>query len=201
MCSNYLPRKISSIYFYDNRQKSNFFQFITPNLEFRVKMEKKRRKSCIVERENAFFKSSLVDEYHLPQMNSEKVFFLGAVTQKTFLRRATFRIPNFKVMRVRHINKLHTLWPIELTNSRSLLLKNDGVRLNFEWLPNNFYWKINIFLFNCLSRKLFLSSFAYFWFHSTILCCLATQNTKNIYISFKMENSMENRHYTVSHGD
>jgi hypothetical protein len=28
-----------------------------------------------VERENAFFKSSPVDEYHLPQMNSEKVFF------------------------------------------------------------------------------------------------------------------------------
>jgi hypothetical protein len=28
---------------------------------------------------NAFFKSSPVDEYHLPQMNSEKVF-LGAVS-------------------------------------------------------------------------------------------------------------------------
>jgi hypothetical protein len=28
-----------------------------------------------VERENAFFKSSPVDEYHLPQINSEKVFF------------------------------------------------------------------------------------------------------------------------------
>jgi hypothetical protein len=28
-----------------------------------------------VERENAFFKSSPVAEYHLPQMNSEKVFF------------------------------------------------------------------------------------------------------------------------------
>jgi hypothetical protein len=28
-----------------------------------------------VERENAFFKSSPVGEYHLPQMNSEKVFF------------------------------------------------------------------------------------------------------------------------------
>jgi hypothetical protein len=28
-----------------------------------------------VERENAFFKSSLVDEYHLPQMNSEKKYF------------------------------------------------------------------------------------------------------------------------------
>jgi hypothetical protein len=27
-----------------------------------------------VERENAFFKSSPVDEYHLPQMNSKKVF-------------------------------------------------------------------------------------------------------------------------------
>jgi hypothetical protein len=27
-----------------------------------------------VGRENAFFKSSPVDEYHLPQMNSEKVF-------------------------------------------------------------------------------------------------------------------------------
>jgi hypothetical protein len=28
-----------------------------------------------VERENAILKSSPVDEYHLPQMNSEKVFF------------------------------------------------------------------------------------------------------------------------------
>jgi hypothetical protein len=28
-----------------------------------------------VERENAFFKSSPVDEYHLPQTNSEKVLF------------------------------------------------------------------------------------------------------------------------------
>jgi hypothetical protein len=31
---NYLPRKISTLHFYDNRQKTNFFQFITPNLEF-----------------------------------------------------------------------------------------------------------------------------------------------------------------------
>jgi hypothetical protein len=31
---NYLPKKISNIHFYDNRQKINFFQFITPNLEF-----------------------------------------------------------------------------------------------------------------------------------------------------------------------
>jgi hypothetical protein len=31
-----------------------------------------------VERENAFFKSSPVDEYHLLQENSEKDFFLGA---------------------------------------------------------------------------------------------------------------------------
>jgi hypothetical protein len=30
---NYLPRKISNIHFYDNR-KINFFQFMTPNLEF-----------------------------------------------------------------------------------------------------------------------------------------------------------------------
>jgi hypothetical protein len=30
-------------------------------------------KDCIVEREDAFFKSSPVDEYHLPQMNSEKL--------------------------------------------------------------------------------------------------------------------------------
>jgi hypothetical protein len=30
-----------------------------------------------VEGKNAFFKSSPVDEYHLPQMNSGKVFFLG----------------------------------------------------------------------------------------------------------------------------
>jgi hypothetical protein len=37
--------------------------------------ELKRRRNCIVERENAFFKSSPVDEYHLPQMNSENVFF------------------------------------------------------------------------------------------------------------------------------
>jgi hypothetical protein len=30
---NYLPRKISNINFYDNRQKPKFFEFITPNLE------------------------------------------------------------------------------------------------------------------------------------------------------------------------
>jgi hypothetical protein len=28
-----------------------------------------------VERENAFFQSSPVDEYHMPQMNTENVFF------------------------------------------------------------------------------------------------------------------------------
>jgi hypothetical protein len=31
---NYLPRKISNIHFYNNRQKTKNFQFITPNLEF-----------------------------------------------------------------------------------------------------------------------------------------------------------------------
>jgi hypothetical protein len=31
----------------------------------------KRRKNNIVEREKAFFKSSPVDEYHQPQMNSD----------------------------------------------------------------------------------------------------------------------------------
>jgi hypothetical protein len=42
----------------------------------------KEEKNCIVERENAFFKSSPVDKYHLPQMNSEKVF-LGVWCQKS----------------------------------------------------------------------------------------------------------------------
>jgi hypothetical protein len=37
--------------------------------------EFQRIKNCIVERGNALFKSSPVDEYHLSQMNSEKVFF------------------------------------------------------------------------------------------------------------------------------
>jgi hypothetical protein len=36
-----------------------------------------RRKNCIVERENAFFQSSPVDEYHLPQMNFEKDLSVG----------------------------------------------------------------------------------------------------------------------------
>jgi hypothetical protein len=37
-----------------------------------------------VERENAFFKSSLVDvEHHLPQMNSDKVF-LGVAYTKSY---------------------------------------------------------------------------------------------------------------------
>jgi hypothetical protein len=36
-----------------------------------------------VERENAFFKSSPVDEYHLPQMNSEKVFFGCSLNRTT----------------------------------------------------------------------------------------------------------------------
>jgi hypothetical protein len=30
---NYLPRKILSIHFYNNRQKLKFFQLISPNLE------------------------------------------------------------------------------------------------------------------------------------------------------------------------
>jgi hypothetical protein len=38
-----------------------------------------------VERENAFFKSSPVDEFHLPQINSEKVFFLGVPRILKFL--------------------------------------------------------------------------------------------------------------------
>jgi hypothetical protein len=41
-------------------------------------------KNCIVERENAFFKSSLAAEYHLPQMNSEK-YFLGVGSKLLFM--------------------------------------------------------------------------------------------------------------------
>jgi hypothetical protein len=37
-------------------------------------MESFKEENCIVERKNAFIKSSPVDEYHLPRMNSEKVF-------------------------------------------------------------------------------------------------------------------------------
>jgi hypothetical protein len=56
------------------------------------------RKNCIVERENAFFKSSPVDEYHLPQMNSEKDFFarkhenLRIKFQKNFFEFSNFNI-------------------------------------------------------------------------------------------------------------
>jgi hypothetical protein len=56
-----------------------FFLQVKPILsifhKWKVKWRVKRRKNCIVERENAFFKSSPVDKYHLPQINSEKVCF------------------------------------------------------------------------------------------------------------------------------
>jgi hypothetical protein len=93
---NYLPRKISSIQFYDNRKKKQFFSIYC--IKFRVYLlfvtfnhnngELLRRKICIMERENAFFKSSPVDENHLPQMNSEKVFFGCRVLN---CRQASFR--------------------------------------------------------------------------------------------------------------
>jgi hypothetical protein len=59
-----------------------FFQFICPNLEFIyylllsiMKMKSfKEEQNCIVERENALFKSSPVDVYHLPQMNAAMKF-------------------------------------------------------------------------------------------------------------------------------
>jgi hypothetical protein len=40
-----------------------------------------------VEWENAFFKSSPVDEYHLPQMNSEKVFLAVESKNDYFLQK------------------------------------------------------------------------------------------------------------------
>jgi hypothetical protein len=62
-------KPIFSIYYTKFRVYSLFVTFIHKNRELQ------RRKNCTVERENAIFKSSPVDEYHLPQMNSEKVFF------------------------------------------------------------------------------------------------------------------------------
>jgi hypothetical protein len=44
---------------------------------FNHKKESYKEDKTVSERGNAFFKSSPVDEYHLPQMNSEKCF-LGA---------------------------------------------------------------------------------------------------------------------------
>jgi hypothetical protein len=49
----------------------------------KVKWRVIKKQNCIVERENAFFKSSSVDEYNLPQMNSEK-FFLGVARKVKF---------------------------------------------------------------------------------------------------------------------
>jgi hypothetical protein len=54
----------------DCLKKTNIFPKLKP-----VKYIEELIKNSIVERENAFFKSSPVDEYHLLQMNSEKVFF------------------------------------------------------------------------------------------------------------------------------
>jgi hypothetical protein len=58
-----------SIYYTKFRVYVLFVTFNHKNGE--TKRKEKRRKNCIVERENAFFKSSPVDEYHLPQMNSD----------------------------------------------------------------------------------------------------------------------------------
>jgi hypothetical protein len=67
---------------FTNRQKPQFFSIYYT--KFRVYLlivtfnhenwEFQRRKYCITDREKVFLISSLVDEYHLPQMNSEKVF-------------------------------------------------------------------------------------------------------------------------------
>jgi hypothetical protein len=42
---------------------------------------KEEKTASIVKREKTFFKSSPVDEYHLPQMNSEKVLFGGMFSE------------------------------------------------------------------------------------------------------------------------
>jgi hypothetical protein len=47
-----------------------------------------------VERENAFFKSSPVSEYHLPQMNSEKFFFVFFPLYGDFVVAAFLHVPS-----------------------------------------------------------------------------------------------------------
>jgi hypothetical protein len=74
---------ISNIHFYDNRQKTKKFQFITPNLEFIyylclliIKMESYKEEKIVLWSGKMLFSNHLwEDEYHLLQMNSKKVFF------------------------------------------------------------------------------------------------------------------------------
>jgi hypothetical protein len=67
---NYLPRKIANIHFYNNRQKTNFLQFIAPNLEFiyylwllTIKMESYKEEKIIS------WSGKIRFSNHLPQMN------------------------------------------------------------------------------------------------------------------------------------
>jgi hypothetical protein len=54
---------------------NKFFSFFSSRNQYFPHIPYVASKNGIVERENAFFKSSTVDEYHLPQMVSEEVFF------------------------------------------------------------------------------------------------------------------------------
>jgi hypothetical protein len=55
-----------------------------------------------VERENAFFKSSPVDEYHLPQMISEKVFWVHHTWQSLEFESTLQLIPRFIIPQIFH---------------------------------------------------------------------------------------------------
>jgi hypothetical protein len=84
----------------------------------------KRRKYCIVERENAFFKSSPLDEYHLPQMNSEKVFFwVHSIMVRKY--RMAENLACFHVSKLFIAKNMANLWPILCTSHLVILRKKN----------------------------------------------------------------------------
>jgi hypothetical protein len=135
---NYLPRKISNIHFYDNRQRTKFFQFVAPNSEFIyylwliiIKIE---RKNCIVKREIAFYKSSPVDKYHLPQINFEKVFLGCGLNNNCPLTRqiSVAHISQFKIFILQNfISKHSSAWSHQLTTRGQSII---NVQIYFDQL-------------------------------------------------------------------
>jgi hypothetical protein len=70
-----------------------FQKFSIYHIKFRVYLlfVAFNHKNCIVEWVNSFFKSSPLDEYHLPQMNFKKNFFLGVRHRSTLHIRPELR--------------------------------------------------------------------------------------------------------------
>jgi hypothetical protein len=94
-------------------------------MTFNQKMESyKEEKNCIMERENVLFKSTAVDEYHLPQMYSLKVYF-GCI----------FEIANFS-----HLKKFRWLFDCFYVENISFFKKSllAFLKITSETCPSYF---------------------------------------------------------------